>query len=426
MARSMLWRWLSVSKDEVSALCWSWLYFFCLLAAYYIIRPIRDEMGIAGGTQNLPWLFTATLLVILALNLPFVTLVKKFPRLQLINYVYRFFILNLLVFVICIMSVDSSMYLWVGRIFFVWTSVFNLFVVSVFWMLMVDIFNSDQGQRLFGIISAGGTLGGIAGSAFTALAIEYIPPVTLLLVAAGLLEITLICVRHLSLMALHKPTATESVTSGEEALGGSLLAGFTNTIKNPYLLCISLYVLLFTITSTTLYFQQAEIVKNNFTTSAERSAALAQIDLWVNVLTLISQMLLTSRLMSVFGVAFALAIMPVITFFGFSFLAIFPTMFVLTLFQAVRRAGEFSIARPTREVLFTVLAREDKYKAKSFIDTAVYRTGDQLGAWSQAMIQHVGLGATGTAVTLIPVIVIWLGTGIWLGYRHKKLSPAIN
>ncbi|MBY0315998.1 MAG: hypothetical protein K2Q26_10785 [Bdellovibrionales bacterium] len=414
----MLHKIFDVKRSELSLLLWSWIYFFAILSAYYILRPLREEMGIAGGIHNLPWMYTGTLLTILVCNLPFALLAKKFSRSSLITIIYRFFTLNLCLFLFLFFYLAPEQIVWVGRAFFIWISVFNLFVCSVFWMLMVDVFNSEQGTRLFGIISAGGTLGGIAGSAVTAYFASRISPYYLLLASIFCIEVSILCARRIS--KLSKSRAKKEIPT--EAVGGSLMSGLTHTLKSPYLLAISAYVLLFTITSTTLYFQQAEIVKANFLTPQEQTTAFAKIDLWVNILTLVSQMFLTSQSLRLLGVTLTLAIMPLLTLAGFSILVFLPTMTVLMIFQAARRAGEFSLARPTREILFTVVSREDKYKAKGFIDTGVYRLGDQVGAWSQALIYSLGLGITGSSMVILPITGAWLLTTFWLGQKYKRLA----
>ena len=357
---------------------WSWLYIFSLLSSYYILRPVRDEMGVAGGIENLPWLFTGTLAGMIAVNPPFAALVARLPRVRFIAIAYRFFISNLLIFAILLNAASAEQNIWLGRLFFIWTSIFNLFVVSVFWALMVDVYDSEQSKRLFGFIAAGATLGGIVGSSITALLAKQVSPVYLLLISAALIEIAVFGVRRLSRLsqALHRQPV---MRSDQALIGGSVFSGVTHALKSPYLINVSVYILLFTVTSTFLYFQQAEIARQSFADRGARTAFFASIDLWVNILTLGAQLFLTHRLLRRLGVAVTLAILPALSIFGFGTLASMPTIAVLVGYQVLRRAGNFAFARPTREVLFTVVPREDKYKAKSFIDTVVYRLGDQVG-----------------------------------------------
>ena len=414
---------IDVRPEEVRALVWSWLYIFSVLSSYYIIRPIRDEMGVAGGVENLPWLFTGTLVGMMAVNPPFAALVKKLPRERFISIAYRFFITNLLVFVLSLKASTAAQSIWVGRVFFIWTSIFNLFVVSVFWALMVDVFNAEQGKRLFGFIAAGATLGGIVGSSLTATLAPYVEPTHLLLASAALLEVAVFSVRHLS--RLSEALRLRPMARAEEApIGGTVLSGMTHVFKSPYLLSISLYILLFAITSTLLYFQQAAIVNHSFADRPARTAFFAQVDLTVNVLTLGTQLFLTGRLLRVLGVALTLIILPGLSVLGFVTLALVPTIAVIVMFQVLRRTGNFAVARPTREVLFTVIPREDKYKAKSFIDTVVYRAGDQIGAWSYGLLSFLGLGMTGIAIAAIPISAAWVLNSLWLGRRQEVMATA--
>jgi AAA family ATP:ADP antiporter len=412
---------IKVRPEEARALAWSWLYIFSVLASYYIIRPIRDEMGVAGGVENLPWLFTGTLLGMIAVNPPFAALVAKLPRVRFISLAYRFFMANLLLFVLLLTAATAEQNIWIGRIFFIWTSVFNLFVVSVFWALMVDVFSSEQGKRLFGFISAGATLGAILGSTVTAGFAQHVGPIYLLLASAALLEIAVFSVRRLSYMS--EALQLRPGARGEEiSIGGKILSGLTHAFKSPYLMNISIYILLYAITSTFLYFQQATIVKASFADRAARTAFFAQIDLWVNVLTLGAQLFATERLLRALGMALTLTLLPALSALGFAALGLVPTVAIMVAFQVLRRAGNFAVARPAREVLFTVVPREDKYKAKSFIDTVIYRGGDQVGAWSYALLSFLGLGMTGIAFAAVPISAVWLLNGFWLGRKQEGMA----
>jgi len=419
----LLKRIVDVRPAEVPALGWSWLYIFAVLSSYYILRPIRDEMGVAGGVENLQWLFTGTLLGMIAVNPPFAALVAKLPRIRFIAFTYRFFGANLLLFILLLHGASSEQNVWIGRAFFIWASVFNLFVVSVFWAVMVDVFDTEQSKRLFGFIAAGATLGGIMGSSLTAAFAKDVPATYLLLVSALLLELAVFGVRRLSRLsdALRRRPAAQV---DEPPIGGSVLSGVIHAFKSPYLANLGVYILLFTITSTFLYFQQAEIAKQSFADRGPRTAFFARVDLWVNVLTLGAQLFLTGKVLRVIGVGLTLAMLPALSVIGFSGLALAPIMTVLVIYQVLRRAGNFAFARPTREVLFTVVAREDKYKAKSFIDTVIYRTGDQLGAWAYAGLGFAGLGMIGISVVAVPVSLVWLFNSVWLGRRQEKLAHA--
>ena len=421
VAQRLLGRLIDVRPAELRALGWAWLYIFSVLFSYYILRPIRDEMGVAGGIENLQWLFTGTLLCMVAVNPPFAALVARMPRVRFIALTYRFFLANLLLFTLLLPLATADQQIWIGRIFFIWASVFNLFVVSVFWALMVDVFDAEQGKRLFGFIAAGATLGAIVGSAVTAALAKQVPLTYLLFGSALLLEAAVFFVRRLSHMsdALHSRPATRGQ---ESPIGGSMFAGFKHALASPYLVNICFYILLFTITSTFLYFQQAEIVRQSFTDRGARTAFFARVDLWVNILTLGAQLFLTSRVLRWFGVAATLAALPLMSMIGFGTLALAPTIAVLVVYQVIRRAGNFAFARPSRELLYTVVPREDKYKAKSFIDTAVYRLGDQVGAWAYTGLGLLGLAVSGVAVVAVPISLAWLINALWLGRKQNVLE----
>lgn len=414
---------IDVRPAELRALGWSWLYIFAVLFSYYILRPIRDEMGVAGGVENLQWLFTGTLLGMMAVNPPFAALVARWPRAKFIAYAYRFFMFNLILFAALLHFATAGQHVWVGRAFFIWTSVFNLFVVSVFWALMVDVFDAEQGKRLFGFIAAGATLGGIVGSSVTAALAKQVPPTYLLIGSAVLLEAAVFCVRRLSLLsdALQRTPAADRE---ENPIGGSIFSGFAHAFRSTYLINVSIFILLFAVTSTFLYFQQADIARQSFADRGARTAFFARVDLWVNILTLSAQLFLTGRVLRWFGVAMTLAALPLLSIFGFSLLALTPTITVLVVYQVLRRAGNFAFARPSREVLFTVVPREDKYKAKSFIDTVIYRLGDQVGAWSYAALGFFGLGLPGIALVAVPLSILWMVNGLWLGRKQSVLEEA--
>jgi AAA family ATP:ADP antiporter len=411
---------IDVRASEVPALAWSWLYIFSLLSSYYIMRPIRDQMGVAGGVNNLQWLFTGTLVGMLLLNLPFAYLVKTFPREKFIAISYRFFSANILLFALALYVATPEQTIWVGRIFFIWTSIFNLFVVSIFWQMIVDVFTSEQGKRLFGFIAAGATLGAIAGSAFTVSTVEHMAPAYLMIGAALMLEVAVFGVRRLS--GLSAALSARPHTEPEQPVGGTLLGGIRDALSSSYLLNVSLFLLLYAVTSTFLYFQQAAVVSHAFANRAAQTQFFASVDLGVNILTLAVQLFLTGRILKRFGVGTTLSLLPMFSVIGFGALALLPTLSAVVAFQLIRRAGNFAIARPTREVLFTVLPREDRYKAKSFIDTVVYRLGDQIGAWSFALLTALGLGVMEVSVVGAVLSAVWLVNSWWLGRRQDVLA----
>ena len=419
----LLQRIVAVRPEEVRAVGWCWLYIFAVLSSYYILRPIRDQMGVAGGVNNLPWLFTGTLAGMVLLNLPFAYLVKKLPRSRFIPLTYRFFALNIILFAIALRVATPEQEIWVGRIFFIWASVYNLFVVSVFWQLNVDLFSPEQGKRLFGFIAAGATIGAIVGSAVTAGLARYVSPTLLLAGAALLLEVAVFSVGRLGKLSpvLHDRPADQAAASADEKpVGGSVLAGITHAFRSPYLLAVSAFLLLYAVTSTFVYFQQAAIVSHSFADRGAQTAFFASIDLGVNSLALVFQLFFTGRIIVLLGVALALALLPALTMVGFAALALTPTLGVIAAFQIIRRAADYAIARPTREVIYTVVSREDRYKTKGFIDTFVYRLGDQVGAWAMAPLN--GVGARAASLVAIGVAALWLLNALWLGRRQQSLE----
>lgn len=424
---SLLSRVVSLRPGEGALVAWAWLYLFSVFTAYYVIRPIRDEAGVAGGVENLAWLFSGTLLAMMAVNPPFAALVAALPRRRFIGLTYRFFMLNLGVFLVLFQTATGEANVWVGRAFFIWTSVFNLFVVSVFWSFMADLFTNEQGKRVFGFIAAAATVGGIVGSYVTASAVESLGVPALLLGAALLLELGVFASKRLGAIAPAlatpaKGAAAAPADAGARVIGGGVLSGLTHALSSPYLLNICLYMLLYTILSTFLYFQQAAIVDASFADRAARRVFFARVDFWVNVLTLGAQVFLTGRVTRGLGVPATLTVVPAITAAGFLWLGLAPTVAVVVGFLMLRRSGNFAFARPSREVLFTVVSREDKYKAKNFIDTVVYRLGDQVGAWASSLVAMAGLGTGAIAWAAVPLAFAWVANAWWLGRRQETMA----
>lgn len=414
-----------IRPHEASAVLWSMLYVIALFLAYYVLRPIRDEMGVAGGVDNLPWLFTGTLVTMLVISPLFALAVRSLPRKKFIALAYQFFAANLVVFAFLLQFADAHWQVWIGRAFFIWVSVFNLFVVSVFWSFIVDTFDSEQGKRLFGILAAAATIGGILGSAVTSLLVENIGRSWLIAIAIIFLELAILASRQLSFAATALEHA-ERQRDSEKPLGGGIFTGFLHTMRSPYLAGIAVFILLYSITSTFLYFQQASIVQASFPDRAARTAFFADIDLLVNSITLFIQLLVTGRLIAKIGIVATLCILPLISVAGFAALAANPSALVLVVVQVARRAANFAIARPAREILFTSSDREDRYKAKNFIDTVIYRGGDQVASWSYAGLLGIGLALTQLAVVAIPLSVAWLALSFWLGRSHQRQEAQVK
>ena len=286
---------------------------------------------------------------------------------------------------------------------------------------MADTFHTEQSKRLFGLISVGGTLGALAGSFLTGRLAETLGTPALMVLSVLLLECAVQAVRRFPPSFRAETRARDSA---QRSVGGSSFAGITHVLKSPYLLGICLYMLLFTIGSTILYFQQAEIVGARYAEREARTAFLSDIDFVTQSLTLLAQLFVTGRVIKWFGVAFTLAVLPAISIVGFTSLGIWGTLGLFVVFQVMRRAGEYAFGRPAREVLFTVVPPEDKYKAKNLIDTFVYRSGDQIGAWSYNGLGALGMSVGMIALTAAPVSLIWLFVGLWLGRRQAAMQAA--
>jgi AAA family ATP:ADP antiporter len=356
----------------------------------------------------------------------FTALVSRLPRRLFIPLSYIFFALNMIAFWLLFLGLSRAAGIWTGRVFFVWTSVFNLFVVSIFWSLMADLFRPAQAKRLFGFVAVGGTVGAVVGSSVTAFLSSRFGPTNLLLVSAAILGLAILSARKLmSTVSHHKvdddplrpPTAQV-----EQPVGGGIFDGIRTVFSSSYLLGIVGYMLLYTITATILYFQQAEIVEVSFVDRTARTVFFARIDLAVNVLTALTQIFFTGRIVRRIGVALALATLPLVCILGFLWLGVAPTLTAIAVFQILRRSSNYAVARPCREMLYTVIPRSAKYKAKNFIDTFVYRFGDQVGAWSYAGLGALGLGAASISLVATPLAVGWMLIGLWLGRRQKEMA----
>lgn len=411
----LLHRLVHLQPSEARPMLWSFTYFACLLGSYYVLRPVREEMGIAGGVEQLQWLFTGTFLAMLAAVPLFGAASARLPRARLLPAVYLFFIVNIVGFHALLGAEDRT---WIARAFFIWTSVFNLFVVSVFWSFMTDLFTDAQGRRLFPFIAAGGTLGAIAGPGLTALLAPLIGSRHLLLVSALLLAAALFCIGRL--LSADRGRQRES---RQAALGGGVWEGLRMLVGSRYLLGIGLFIWLYTMLSTFLYFEQAHIVRAAFADPDRRTQLFAVIDLAVNILTVVLQVAIAGRLLERYGVAKALAAIPALLAVGFLALAAAPEVLVLATVQVLRRAGDYAVTRPSREVLFTVLDTRSKYKAKNVVDTVVYRGGDAVSGWMFVALKAAGFGLTGIALIAAPVALLWMLLGFRLG-RMQEAVPA--
>jgi ATP:ADP antiporter, AAA family len=426
MQRLRLRTFVDVHATEVGALLLSATYCFVLLFSYSILRPLRDAWGIEGGTDNLPWLFMATFVTMLAVSPVYGAVVARGKRRAIVPTVYRFFALNLLAFYALLQF--GVAHVAVGYAYFVWISVYNLFVVAIFWSFMADLFSNEQGKRLFGFIAVGGTLGALAGAQFTKQLAETLGRANLLLLSAGLLEVCTQCVGWLLRYCESRPGAAKGGVEGERAgdkearVGGGILDGFRLVFAERYMLGVAAQILCLTMTATFLYLLKARIVHASVQGTEARTAAFASIDVTVNALELALQICVTAPLLRRAGLARTLRVLPVVTAAVSVILSLQPTMLALQVCEGVRRAVQYAVFRPARELLFTVVDRERKYATKGFIDTVVYRGGDLASSQIFAGLEFLGLKTAGLALAGLPIAGGWYALSGYLARRQQQLA----
>ncbi|MEG5267172.1 MFS transporter [Pseudomonas sp. JDS28PS106] len=412
---------LHVEPSERAALLLGFAFYFCVLASYYLVRPLRDALGLEGGAGQLQWLFTATFLVMLVMVPLFGALASRLPASRFVPLIYRLIAASMLVFVVLIANRVAPVT--TGRVFFVWISIYNLFIVSIFWSVLVDRFSSEQGRRLFGFIAAGGTLGTFVGPLLAATMATRLGPMALGIGAALLLEGAVIC--HRALLARTQGHGAVSAQA-DRRLGGSMLAGITLILRSRYLLGMVLFMLLHTGAATLLYFEQGRIVEASYGDVAARTRFFAWVDLTVSSLTLVFQLLLTAPLIRMVGIGGALVALPLATLVAFAAMAAAPAPTTVALAQGLRRAVEYAVVRPAREVIWTVVSREEKYKAKNVIETLVYRGGDAASGWLSFGLTAMGAGFGVLAALMVPVAGVWAWLSFWLAGRQKRMAIAID
>jgi AAA family ATP:ADP antiporter len=433
-----------VQQRELRSIAWSWLYFFSLLASTFVLRPLRDSLGLNGGADKYPWLFTGTLVAMVLVSPPFALLVTKLPRKRFIPIVYRVSIACLLAFWLVLTFLPESYKLAAAYTFFIWFSVFNLFVVSVFRGFMADIWRLDQAKRLFGFIGVGGTLGALAGSQVASLLAKPVGSVNLVFLSIALLEVAVFSVRRL--VVLHRIDAAPPQSNAAPAAAlttSDMWRGLKLIISQSYLRWIASYTFMYGLVGTFLYYQQGKLVDLTIHDRDLRTQYFANIEFWVQLGTVLIQLLLTARLIRWFGITFALISQPAIAVLGWIGLSLAmiygswlgshgftvgqlaPQLAVLAGVQIVLRISNFATAQPAREALYTVVEREVKYKSKSFIDTFIYRLGDCLGAWAFMGIQAVGATLTAIAVLTIPIAGVWVFVGRTLGRKQRELGDGL-
>lgn len=423
---SPLQRWFNVRPREALPVLLAAFYFFCVLTALMVIRPARDALGMRSGMDTIRWLFVGTAVVTLAVNPVFGFLVARLRRLRFIGATYLFFAVSLVGFWFLLTFASEATGETSGRVFYVWFSVFNLFSTMLFWALMADRFSYAQSKRIFGIIAVGGTVGAMVGPALAAFLAPRIGTANLLLVSAGLLVVAL---GMAAAVALTRTEATELPdeeapprVQEDQLIGGSSWEGLRAAFSSRYLLGISGFVLILAVMVTFLYLTRLSLVSVLEADTDRRTALLARIDFITQATTLVLQLVVTGHLMRRLGVAVTLALLPLTAALGFVGLAIAGSLVALVVFEAVFRAVQRAVMRPARETLFTVVPREDKYKAKSVIDTFVYRAGDVLGAGTEGVMAGLGLGLLGLASLGVPLALLWGLLGLWLGRTQSRMA----
>jgi AAA family ATP:ADP antiporter len=420
-------RFTNLRRVELPVALASSAFFFFVLTALMVLRPAREALGMQSGLDAVRWLFVGTAVVTLAVNPVFGFLVSRFTRLRFIAVTYLFFGASLVGFWALLTLAPAAVGELSGRVFYVWFSVFNLFATMVFWALMADRFSLAQSKRLFGMIAIGGTLGAIAGPALATVLIEPLGTANLLLVATTCLLAAVGCAWIVARLQPDHPTPAMAAdpdappaVDDRAVIGGSPFEGLRAAVRSPYMLGMSGYVLILAVVATFLYFTRLAMVAELGEDVDGSAAWFARIDLFTQVATLVAQLLLTGHLMKRLGVPLTLALLPLTVALGMIGLAIVGTLAALVLFEATFRAVQRAIMRPARETLFTVVSREDKYKAKGFIDTFVYRGGDVAGAWTEGLLGRVGMGLVGLSALTVPMAIAWAVLGVWLGRAQER------
>jgi len=412
---------VDVRPAEVSGLLAAFAYHFLLFTAYYILRPIRDSMGVTGGVENLDDLFGWTLVGMIAAVPLFGWISGRFRRAQFLPWIYLFFGAQLIAFWALFTAQEDDA--GTARVFFVWVSVFNLFVISVFWSFMADLFNKEQGKRLFAFITAGASVGAMSGSAITSFLAESVGEVNLLLVSAAMLISTIFLMR--SLLGWSGRQAAAGERFEERAIGGNPFAGLKRVLTSPYLGGIAAFVFLMAAVNTFLYLQQAELLSIHYPDGAARTAFLGRIELSMSIITLLLQLFAVGRLTRRAGVATMIVVVPLFVVAGFLLISLSPTLATLVAVFVARRVGQYAIVRPCREMLYTTVDRESKYKAKNVNDTLVYRTSDFVVAKGHdAIVAAFGASLSGIALVGAGVAALWAAVAFGLGRAHERMAGA--
>ena len=422
--QSWLSRVLGPRRGEYAAVVWSFIYFFCVLSAYYVLRPLREALAVDSGPNTIPLLFTGTFFSTLVATAVFGWITSRFPRKQFLPWVYLFFIINILIFwsVFDQAISEEQGHVWLGRVFFVWISVFNLFVVSVFWSFMADIWSREQGRRLFGLISGGGSVGALLGGIGTSQLVETVGFQNLFPISAALLTVGVLCIHRLRRwVGQTQDDDPEHGAASERELGGNAFAGFGHVMRSPYFRAIAMTTVVASLLGTALYMFTAELVEQAIPDTNARTRFFSNVNVIQNALALIGQMFVVRHVVGRYGIGVSLSLLPIVSVAGFALLALDPVLAIVAALTIVRRALGFTFSKPTSDMLYSVVSPEDKYKSKNFIDTAVYRTGDLAGTWAvQFLKSALGLGISSISIIMVPFAVLWAGIAFWLGRDYRR------
>jgi AAA family ATP:ADP antiporter len=415
-----------IKERELNAVVSSFLFVVVLMSAYYILRPVRDAMASDWSDAEVSWLWTLNFFISTGVVALYGAAVSRFRFKLLVPATYGIFAASFVSFyVLGSFFADRTL---IDKSFYVWVSVFSLFHISVFWSFMSELFSKEQSGRLFGVIAAGASVGGLVGPTVPAFFSASLGTDNLMLIASVMLLLTIPIIFHLQALKLTAPDdhvlPTTTTTTTTHAIGGNPLAGFKAFFSNPYLLCIGLFIFLYTGISSFVYFELKNLLSE--LTRPERTAIWAQMDLAVNILSISTGLLVTGRIVSKFGMPVTIALVPVLICIGLLVLAISPLLGAVVVLQIVRRAGNYAVTRPAREMLFTRVDRETRFKAKPVIDVVAYRGGDMLMAWLfTGLTQGLGLGLAAVAVVGAGIAALWSLVGIYLGrwFERDDLEP---
>ncbi|WP_191831696.1 NTP/NDP exchange transporter [Pseudomonas fluorescens] len=392
--------------------------FFLLFTGYFMLRPVRETMGVAGGVENLQWLFTGTfVLTLIALPL-FGWLASKVQRRRILPWTYGFLASNLLVFAALFALQPDN--LWSARAFYIWLSMFNLLSISLAWSVLADLFSSEQAKRLFGLLAAGASLGGLLGPLLGTLLVGVIGHAGLVVLATACLLGSVVAVAFVQRFRDRHPLPADTELPRSRPLGGNPFAGASEVFRSPYLLAIAVFVVLLASVSTFLYFEQARLVAEHFSSRTEQTQVFGLIDTLVQFLSILTQVFITGHLARKLGVGVLLVAVPLVMVVGFVWLAMAPLFAVFVVVMVVRRVGEYALVRPGREMLYTVVVPEHKYKAKNFTDTVVYRGGDALSGWVKRGLDLLGDHPGLAMVIGAGIALVWALTGLWLGREQRR------